>query len=119
MRTGPAWESAVYGKAHGLAISRVALSERILSAGRVALTTRIRCSSRSICLNLREARAKRRYPGACLSKLTEGGGANGEIGPALECAADCGRLARDDYVALTMLGAMIQQAGEFPAISEP
>src|SRR5260370_36154779 len=57
---------------------------------RYALTSQIRRSSRSTCLNLREAWAKRRYEAHFISKLTDCDGENGETESSLDFAKDCG-----------------------------
>src|SRR5436853_562174 len=56
---------------------------------RFALTSQIRRSSRSICLNLREAWAKRRYEAHFTSKLTDCDGENGETDLSLDFARNC------------------------------
>ena len=51
----------VYKKAYGLAMTIFKLSKQFPSEEKFAITSQIRRSSRSVCLNLREAWAKRRY----------------------------------------------------------
>jgi four helix bundle protein len=51
----------VYQKAYGLAMEIFNISKRWPSEERFSLTDQIRRSSRSVCANLREAWAKRRY----------------------------------------------------------
>ncbi len=55
---------------------------------RYALTSQIRRSSRSVCLNLREAWAKRRYQAHFISKLTDCDGENSETASSLDFAHD-------------------------------
>ena len=54
-------ELEVYRKAYGLAMRIFQLSKGFPQEERYALTGQIRRSSRSVCMNLREAWAKRRY----------------------------------------------------------
>ena len=54
-------ELIVYKKAYELAMRIFELSKSFPAEERYALTGQIRRSSRSVCLNLREAWAKRRY----------------------------------------------------------
>ncbi|MFZ4483654.1 MAG: four helix bundle protein, partial [Chthoniobacterales bacterium] len=51
----------VYMQAYALAMQIFEISKRFPADERYALTSQIRRSSRSVCLNLREAWAKRRY----------------------------------------------------------
>jgi len=62
MRINSAKELIVYQKAFELGRLAYELSLRFPKEETYALTSQIRRSSRSICLNLREAWAKRRYP---------------------------------------------------------
>ena len=55
-------ELTVYKKGYSLAMRIFELSKRFPAEERFALTGPIRRSSRSVCNNLREAWAKRRYP---------------------------------------------------------
>ena len=54
-----------------------------------SLTDQIRRSSRSVCSNLREAWAKRRYEAHFVSKLSDCDGENGETDTWLDYARDC------------------------------
>ena len=80
----------VYKKAHALAMEVFELSKSFPTEEKFALTSQIRRSSRSICLNLREAWAKRRYEAHFVSKLTDCDGENGETESSLDFAKDCG-----------------------------
>ena len=88
---------------------------------RFALTSQIRRSSRSICLNLREAWAKRRYEAHFVSKLTDCDGENGETESSLDFAKDCGYISPNTHTELTaisaeigkMLHGMIRKAASF------
>ena len=121
MQIRSAKDVTVYKRAYELAMRIFELSKRFPAEERFALTNQIRRSSRSICLNLREAWAKRRYEAAFVAKLTDCDGENSETDSALDFALDCGYIAREDHTALTalaaeigkMLGAMIQQPQKF------
>ncbi len=88
---------------------------------RYALTSQIRRSSRSICLNLREAWAKRRYEAHFISKLTDCDGENGETDSSLDFAKDCSYITSVQHQELTalsqevgrMLGSMIKNPAPF------
>lgn len=64
-------ELEVYKKAYSLAMKIFEISKSFPKEERYALTDQIRRSSRSVCLNLREAWAKRRYEAHFVSKLTD------------------------------------------------
>ena len=68
---------------------------------RYSLTDQIMRSSRSVCSNLREAWAKRRYEAYFVSKLTDSDGENGETDTWLDFAKDCGYLSNGDHEGLT------------------
>jgi len=86
---------------------------------RFALTSQIRRSPRSVCLNLREAWAKRRYEAHFTSKLTDCDGENSKTDSSLDFAKDCGYITTEQHSALTsllkeigaMLGSMISRPG--------
>ena len=61
MRLNSAKDLDVYKKAYALAMEIFRVSKGSPPEERYALTSQIRRSSRSVCLNLREAWAKRRY----------------------------------------------------------
>ena len=79
----------VYRLAYDLAMAIFELSKRFSPEEKFALTTQIRRSSRSVCLNLREAWAKRRYQAHFVSKLTDSDGENSETDSSLDFAKDC------------------------------
>lgn len=114
-------ELIVYQKAYSLAMDVFLLSRRFPPEERFALTSQIRRSSRSVCHNLREAWAKRRYQAHFISKLTDCDGENAETETALDFARDCGYLPPDEHRRLTglnheigrMLGAMITNPRKF------
>ena len=66
-------ELIVYQRAYQLSMLIFECSKRFPAEERFALTSQIRRSSRSVCLNLREAWAKRRYPASFIAKLTDCG----------------------------------------------
>lgn len=86
-----------------------------------ALTNQIRRSSRSVCLNLREAWAKRRYKAHFINKLTDCDGENSETNSSLDFAGDCNYITKNVHKKLTnetleigkMLGSMINNPSSF------
>jgi four helix bundle protein len=114
-------ELNVYKKAYALAMAIFELSKRFPDEERFALTSQIRRSSRSICLNLREAWAKRRYEAHFISKLTDCDGENGETESSLDFARDCGYIAASKHAQLVsqsaeigkMISGMIKKAPSF------
>ena len=79
------------------------LSKSFPPEERFALTTQIRRSSRSVCLNLREAWAKRRYEAHFISKLTDSDGENSETDSSLDFARDCHYIAIEQHQVVTAL----------------
>lgn len=61
MQINSAKDLIVYNKAYDLAMEIFEISKTFPKEEKYALTGQIRRSSRSVCLNLREAWAKRRY----------------------------------------------------------
>jgi four helix bundle protein len=107
-------ELVVYQKAYKLAMLIFRKSKAFPAEERYALTGQIRRSSRSVCVCLREAWAKRRYRAHFVSKLTDSDGENSETDTWLEFARDCGYLSASEHQELTtncveigkMLGSM-------------
>ena len=105
----------MYRKAYDLAMRIFQVSKRFPPEERFALTGQIRRSSRSVCNNLREAWAKRRYIGHFISKLTDCDGENSETDTSLDFALDCAYITALEHRELTtlcsevgkMLGSMI------------
>jgi len=89
--------------AYELAMEVYELSKRFPPEERFALTTQIRRSSRSVCLNLREAWAKRRYEAHFISKLTDSDGENSETDSSLDFARHCEYISADEHQALTQM----------------
>ncbi len=114
-------ELNVYTKAYTLAMRIFVLSKRFPPEERYALTGQIRRSSRSVCMNLREAWAKRMYPPHFVSKLTDCDGEINETDTSLTSAKDCEYLTPEEYADLSavcaevgrMLGAMIKNPDPF------
>ena len=114
-------ELTVYKKGYALAMRVFEVSKRFPVEERFALTDQIRRSSRSVCSNLREAWAKRRYPPHLISKLTDCDGENGETDTSLDFAPDCGYITEAEHRDLTarsaevgkMLGSMIKKPEKF------
>ena len=100
-RVNSAKELAVYRLAHELAMEVYELSKHFPPEERFAITTQIRRSSRSVCLNLREAWAKRRYEAHFISKLTDSDGENSETDSSLDFARDREYISAGEHQALT------------------
>ncbi|MBU4211508.1 MAG: four helix bundle protein [Verrucomicrobia bacterium] len=89
MELKSAKDLTVYKKAYELAMRIFEISKRFPPEERYALIGQIRRSSRSVCMNLREAWAKRRYEAHFVSKLTDCDGENSETDSSLDFARDC------------------------------
>ena len=121
MRINSAKELDVYKKGYELAMRVFELSKHFPPEERFALTGQVRRSSRSVCLNLREAWAKRRYEAHFISKLTDCDGENSETDSSLDFAKDCSYITREQHAQLVslcheigkMLGSMIKNPGPF------
>ena len=121
MQIKSAEDLIVYQKAYTLAMEIFTVSKPFPPEERYSLTDQIRRSSRSVCTNLREAWAKRRYEAHFISKLTDADGENGETETWLDFAHDCGYLPKADHMALVekrreigaMLGSMINDPSSF------
>jgi four helix bundle protein len=96
-------------------------SKQFPAEERYALTTQIRRSSRSVCMNLREAWAKRRYEASFISKLTDCDGENAETDTSLDFALECKYISSDTHRHLSdvsneisrMLSSMIRSPEKF------
>ena len=114
-------EMTVYRKAYDLAMRIFEASKRFPPEERFALTSQIRRSSRSVCMNLREAWAKRRYEAHFISKLTDCDGENSETETSLNFARDCNYISAAEHKELSalnrevgsMLGSMIKDPSKF------
>ncbi len=121
VRIESAKDLKVYKLGYQLAMEIFEATKRFPSEEKYALTGQIRRSSRSICLNLREAWAKRRYQAHFVSKLTDCDGENSETDSALDFAQDCGYLSPQQQKILTkmcadigrMLDGMMKKSSSF------
>src|SRR5690348_17904397 len=121
MRINSAKDLNVYKAAYELAMRVFEISKRFPPEEKFALTSQIRRSSRSVCLNLREAWAKRRYEAHFISKLTDCDGENSETDSSLDFARDCEYITAELHQELTavcsqigkMLGSMINNPSPF------
>jgi four helix bundle protein len=121
MKIETAKDLEVYQLAYRVAMRVFELSKQFPPEERWALTGQIRRSSRSVCLNLREAWAKRRYEAHFVSKLTDCDGEANETDTSLDFARDCGYIDPEVHAALTdqyrsvgrMLGAMLKDPSKF------
>ena len=115
MAVRSAKQLTVYIKAYELAMQVFRFSKQFPADERFSLTSQIRRSSRSVCLNLREAWAKRRFEAHFVSKLTDCDAQNNETDSSLDFALDCGYISPEEHQRLVgindevgrMLGAMI------------
>jgi four helix bundle protein len=87
-RVNSAKDLDVYKLGYELAMEIFQLRKHFPHEERFALTTQIRRSSRSVCRNLREAWAKRRYEAHFISKLTHSDGEDGETNSSLDFVRD-------------------------------
>src|SRR5205807_3261913 len=96
-------ELSVYKSAYKLAMDIFEMTKAFPSDEIYALTSQIRRSSRSVCLNLREAWAKRRYEAHFISKLTDCDGENSETDSSLDFAKDCHYITSEQHAELISL----------------
>jgi four helix bundle protein len=121
MQINSAKDLDVYKKAYELSMKIFELSRSFPSEEKFALTSQIRRSSRSVCLNLREAWAKRRYEAHFISKLTDCDGENSETDSSIDFAKACGYITIEQHKELSnlcqevgkMLGSMMKNPGAF------
>ena len=121
MRLQSAEDLILYQKAYSLAMRIFETSKKFTVEERYAMTSQIRRSSRSVCQNLKEAWAKRRYEAHFISKLTDCEGENDETKTSLDFAKDCGYITQQEHQQMTsdcseigkMLGAMIHKPEKF------
>lgn len=111
----------VYQKAYRLAMRVFEISRRFPPEERYAITGQVRRSSRSVCMNLCEAWAKRRYEAHFIAKLTDCDGEINETETSLDFAKDCGYITLAEHIELTglaqeigrMLGSMVADPRKF------
>jgi four helix bundle protein len=121
MQINSAKDLKVYKAAYELAMRVFELSKRFPAEEKFALTGQIRRSSRSVCLNLREAWAKRRYEAHFISKLTDCDGENSETDSSLDFAKNCRYITSEEHTELAalceevgrMLGSMVKNPNSF------
>src|SRR5438046_1939403 len=121
MRSESANDLTASKSAYRLAMEIFELTKSFPIEEKFALSSQIRRSSRSVCLNLREAWAKRRYEAHFVSKLTDCDGENAETDSSLDFARDCGYVTIELHTRLTsdckeigrMLGKMIKNPTPF------
>jgi four helix bundle protein len=111
-------ELTAYIKAYRVAMEFFGISKGFPPEERYALTSQGRRSSRSVCHNLREAWAKRRYEAHFVSKLSDCIGENWETDTAIDFARDCGYISEEVHAQLTSLnsevGKMLRSIHEHP-----
>ncbi|EFK09721.1 S23 ribosomal protein [delta proteobacterium NaphS2] len=111
----------IYQKAYALALEIFRIRKLWPPEEKFSLMDQIRRSSRSVCANLREAGAKRKYPAHFVSKLTDADGENAGTDTRLDFAKDCGYISLEEHIRLTsdckeigaMLGTMLAKPGVF------
>ena len=121
MQLNSAKDLEVYKKAYMVSMEIYRLSKAWPIEERYSLTGQVRRSSRSVCSNLREAWAKRRYEAHFVSKLSDCDGENSETDTWLDYARDCGYLSEETHRVLAslvsevgkMLGAMLSTPQPF------
>ena len=121
MQINSAKDLVVYKKAYALAMRIFEMSTKFPAEERWALTGQIRRSSRSVCMNLREAWAKRRYEAHFVSKLTDCDGESNETDTSLDFAMDCGYITQNEHAEMIyisdevrrMIGSMILHPASF------
>ena len=101
----------VYQLAYELAMEIFELSKSWPKEEKYSLTDQVRRSSRSVCVNLREAWAKRRYEAHFISKLSDADAENSETDTWLDFSLSCTYLSKYDHERLTQMskgvGAML------------
>lgn len=111
----------VYKLAYEQAMELFHLSKSFPPEERYSLTDQVRRSSRSVCANLREAWAKRKYIAHFTSKITDCDGENSETETWIDFTKDCQYINLENYNRLIernrtigkMLGNMINKADQF------
>lgn len=111
----------VYCKSYELAMTVFKVTKRFPAEERYSLISQVRRSSRSVCMNLAEAWAKRRYEAHFFSKLTDCDAEINETETSLDFAKDCGYLTEDEHHRLVnrcreigrMFGGMIRDPEAF------
>jgi four helix bundle protein len=121
MRIKSAKDLEVYKKTYAVSMEIFRLSRAWPREEKYSLIDQIRRSSCSVCGNVREAWAKRRYEAHFISKLSDSDGEKSETDTWLDYARDCGSLASGKHEELTglvvevgrMLGSMLNHPRPF------
>src|SRR5437867_6258656 len=111
----------VYQKAYTLAMKIFEVSKSFPAEEKYSLTHQIRRSSRSVCTNLREAWANRKYEAHFVSKLTDADDEQAESRHWLDTAAACNYISEEKWKGLLgkcsrirqMLGTMMAKPEKF------
>ena len=90
----------VYQKAYKISMEIFLMTKSFPKEERYSLVDQIRRSSRSICANLSEAWAKRRYEKVFINKLTDCLGEEFETETWLKYSFDCEYIMEEDYFKL-------------------
>ena len=114
----PAQELRVYQQAYALAMEIVDLSRAWPQEETYSLTDQVRRSTRSVCANLKQAWAKRKYEAHFISTLTDADAENDETETRLDCAMGCHYWPKEQHEQLSqrcqkiggMIGAMLNVA---------
>lgn len=86
---------AIYKIAYSVSMKIFELSKNFPPDEKLALTSQIRRSSRSVCSNLAEAWRKRRYEAAFIAKLNDSEAEAAETQTWIDYAVDCGYISSD------------------------
>ena len=121
MHVNSAKELDVYKLSYDQAMEIFNLTRSFPKDEQYSLTSQSCRASRSVCANLREAWAKRRYIAHFKSKLTDCDGENAETETWIDFAKDCNYLTPDIHSRMiernqhigSMLGTMISKAETF------
>jgi four helix bundle protein len=111
----------LYQKAYEISMTIFFLTKKYPKEEKYSLTDQIRRSSRSVCANVSEAWAKRRYIKVFVNKLTDSLGEEFETETWLSYSLDCGYIDKTEYINLMekydevrkMLIAMINNPDKF------
>ena len=121
MQINSAKDLEVYKKAYAVSMEIFRLSRSWPADEKYSLTDQVRRTSRSVCSNLREAWAKRRYEAHFISKLSDCDGENSETDTWIDYARDCTYLTEEKHAELTsqisevgkILGGMLRNPEPF------
>lgn len=91
-------ELRVYNQAFDLAMEIFMLTKKFPDEEKYSLTSQIRRSSRSVCLNIGEAWRRRRYPKSFVSKLNDSESEACETQIAIRFAKECGYVTNEVYL---------------------